>query len=171
MSHLSRIMHNLYDYPPKHISEQQEFLKDKKVDGLLNAVAYMNVFLEEAVPMFKQTVTSKSGSTNVPTAGSNQLENAQLASYLLNQQEGQQLGQLAFLLNHVFNQDTLISNQILAEQQCQMFLSLPKNLYNSFFLSRSEAIARCREGSFCKYCRKCAAQCQQFAREKCWFKY
>eukprot|EP00957_Ditylum_brightwellii_P151144 11508588-Ditylum_brightwellii.AAC.1 len=75
------------------------------------------------------------------TAGSNQLGNTQLESYLLNRQEGQQLGQLVFPLNCVFNQDTLIANQILAKQQRQMFLSLPTNLYNKFFLSRSEAIA------------------------------
>mmetsp|Transcript_61478 Transcript_61478/g.91379 ORF Transcript_61478/g.91379 Transcript_61478/m.91379 type:complete len:436 (+) Transcript_61478:209-1516(+) len=75
------------------------------------------------------------------TAGPNQLGNAQLASYLLNRQQGQQLGQLALPLNHVFNHDTLIANQIFAEQQRQMSLSLPTNLYNNFFLSRSEAIA------------------------------
>eukprot|EP00957_Ditylum_brightwellii_P008261 624453-Ditylum_brightwellii.AAC.1 len=56
------------------------------------------------------------------TAGSNQLGPAQLAGYLLDWHEGQQLEQLAFPLNYVFNQDTLIANQILDEQQRQMFI-------------------------------------------------
>eukprot|EP00957_Ditylum_brightwellii_P152012 11575657-Ditylum_brightwellii.AAC.1 len=72
-------MHNLYDYPPESFSEHKEFLKDKKVDGLLNAIAYIDVFPKKVVPMFKQTVNAKSGPTNIPTAGSNQLGNAQLA--------------------------------------------------------------------------------------------
>jgi len=71
------------------------------------------------------------------TAGPNQLGNAQLASYLLNRQQGQQLGQLALPLNHVFNHDTLIANQIFAEQQRQMSLSLPTYLLDSFFTNRS----------------------------------
>mmetsp|Transcript_32028 Transcript_32028/g.42708 ORF Transcript_32028/g.42708 Transcript_32028/m.42708 type:complete len:426 (+) Transcript_32028:115-1392(+) len=71
------------------------------------------------------------------TAGPNQLGNAQLASYLLNRQQGQQLGQLALPLNRVFNQDTLIANQIFAEQQRQMSLSLPTYLLDSFFTNRS----------------------------------
>eukprot|EP00957_Ditylum_brightwellii_P070365 5345903-Ditylum_brightwellii.AAC.1 len=40
------------------------------------------------------------------TAGSNQLGPVQLVGYLLNRQERRQLGQLAFPLSCVFNQDT-----------------------------------------------------------------
>eukprot|EP00957_Ditylum_brightwellii_P078058 5934148-Ditylum_brightwellii.AAC.1 len=65
----------------------------------------MDVYLEKVVPMVKPTVTAKLGPTIISTAGSNQLGNSQLASYLFNQQDRQQLGQLVFPLNYVFNQD------------------------------------------------------------------
>eukprot|EP00957_Ditylum_brightwellii_P112385 8568466-Ditylum_brightwellii.AAC.1 len=60
MSSFSGIMHRPYDYPLENFWERKEFSKDKKVDALLNAVAYTDVFLEKVVPMFKRTVTAKS---------------------------------------------------------------------------------------------------------------
>eukprot|EP00957_Ditylum_brightwellii_P118652 9050524-Ditylum_brightwellii.AAC.1 len=54
MSYLNRIMQHLYDYPPENFWEQKKFLKDKTLDGLLNATAYMDVFLENDVSMFKE---------------------------------------------------------------------------------------------------------------------
>jgi len=54
MSYLSGVTHDPYDYPPENFWERKEFSKDKKVDGLLNAVAYTDVFLEKLVSMFKE---------------------------------------------------------------------------------------------------------------------
>mmetsp|Transcript_5304 Transcript_5304/g.7762 ORF Transcript_5304/g.7762 Transcript_5304/m.7762 type:complete len:281 (-) Transcript_5304:162-1004(-) len=54
MSSFSGIMHRPYDYPLENFWERKEFSKDKKVDALLNAVAYTDVFLEKLVSMFKE---------------------------------------------------------------------------------------------------------------------